>query len=267
MNTGQSYGQNTSDATAFNRGESFGQNTGLQSSVSRQDVYAPQEDALRGLYGAASGLLAGGERAGGADAIAQSARNAWQQSLTPGGNPYFERNVQGAIDQAARGFRESVVPELDARGVAAGQYGGTRDSLARGQAAGQFGQGLAQMTGQMYADQYGADQQMRSAALGQTGAMQGAQFAPLREAQGLVGGPTVLGQGSSIGTTQGTQGSSTVGESISRAQGSQGASNYGRSSGGSQASSDSWQQAITDAFSRSGSGSRAWNANASVGQK
>ena len=89
------------------------------------------------------------------------------------------------------------------QGVAVGQLGGSRDQLARGQAAGEFGQGMQNLVGQLYGQQYNADTMARSQALGQTGAMQAAQYSPLFAAQQLIGGPTVLGRSASAGQNTG----------------------------------------------------------------
>jgi hypothetical protein len=203
-NFAQSGSQSGQQATNFGQGSSFGSNFGQ----SAQGVYGAQEGGLAGLYQQAQALLGGSSAYGQqAQQIGNAGQQAWQGALTPGNaNPYFGQSVQASIDQASDSFRRSVLPELESRGVAAGQYGGPRDQLARGEAAGMFGQGLAQSTAQQYSQQYGMDQQRQMQALGMTGAMQGAAYSPLQAAQSLIGGPTVLGSSSSGGQ----QGSSNV---------------------------------------------------------
>ena len=223
-----SMGGNQSQNSAFNQALSGGSSTG--SSQSQQGVWGAQAPGLSSLYGAAQQLIGGGGQAAGLNATAGAANDAWRSMLTPGGNPYFSQNVQGAIDQATQSFNRQVMPELDARGVAAGQYGSSRDNLARGEAAGLFGQGMGRTVGDMYAQQYGVDQQRQAAALGMTGAMQGAQLAPLTAAQGLLGGPTVLGSSSS----------------------QQAGNQFGSSMGASQGTSSGWNQAISDSFAAGG---------------
>jgi hypothetical protein len=187
--------QSIGSSAAYNQATGSSQGfTGGQSSGT-QDVWGAQSPALAQLYSQAQQLMSGQGAAGqGAAGVAQNARNAWADQLTPGGNPYFERSVQGAIDSATTGFNRNVLPELEARGVGVGQYGGQRDSLARGQAAGDFGDSLQRNVGQMYAGQYQGDRALAGQALGQSGMVQNMQTAPLTTAGSLIGGPTVLGQ-------------------------------------------------------------------------
>jgi hypothetical protein len=201
------------------------QSMGAGSALSTQDIWGPQGDALRGLYGQAQGLMQGQGPAGAMNQIGQQGAQAWGQALQPGGNPWFDANVNAAIDQATSGFTRGVLPELESRGVGAGAYGTSRDQLARGEAAGQFGQGLSQQVAGMRSQQYGIDQALRGQALGMTGAMQQAQAAPLGMAQGLIGGPTVLGQSSS----QNTQSGSSFGSGGSQSTSGQSAWNRGNS--------------------------------------
>ncbi|MGL4649829.1 MAG: hypothetical protein ACRC1H_10505 [Caldilineaceae bacterium] len=169
---------------------------------------------MNDLYGQAQGLMGGTSAPGqAAQGGAGEARNAWLSQLSPGGNPYFEKSVQGAIDSATQGFTRNVLPELDARGVGMGQYGGARDNLARGEAAGMFAQGLSRDVGGMYANQYAGDQNRALQALGMSQGIQGMQTQPLRDAGALIGGPTVLGQ------SQNTQGASNWGSSIGQSFG------------------------------------------------
>ena len=210
-NSASGWNKATSDSESQggNQATNYGSSYGNTGSTSTQGVWGAQDPALQSLYAGAQGLLGGNAQAQQADSVSQQARSAWAQSLQPGQNPYFQNNVQGAIDQASDSWKRSILPELDARGTAAGQYGGARDNLARGEAAGQFGQSLTKMTGDLYGQQYGIDAASRAQALGQTGAMQGSIFAPQQQAQSMIGGPTVLGNGSSFGTS----GSSQAGQS------------------------------------------------------
>jgi len=195
---GQSRSNQQQQSQSYAQNES--QSYGLTGSQQSQDVFGAQQPALQQLYGAAQGLLGQSSGAGaGAQGVANDARGAWLGQLQPGGNPYFSQSMQGAIDAATRGFNQNVLPGLADAGVAAGAYGMPRDQLARGQAAGMFGQDLANMVGQMATQQYQGDQNRALAALGMAGQMQGLQLAPLQLAGQMIGGPTVLGQGSSFG--------------------------------------------------------------------
>lgn len=239
----QGWSQGASGQQGSNFGSSLSNQGSQQGSANNawqtQDVWSPQAGALQGLYGAAQGMLGGGGPAGAMNQIGNQAAGAWGQALQPGQNPYFAGNVDAAINQASQGWQREVLPGLDARGVGAGQYGSSRDSLARGEAAGMMGQGIANMTGQMYANQYGSDLQRQMQALGMTGAMQGAQMAPLQGAQGLIGGPTVLGQGGSSGSSFGS--SFGTGSSLSG----------GQSTGWSSNASQNLSEALSSSFGNS----------------
>lgn len=216
-------------------------------SQNQQDVWGAQQPGLQSLYANANQILAGGGGAAASDQVGQQARDAWAQQLQPGGNPYFSQNVEAAINQSNDAFKRSVLPELDARGVGVGQYGGTRDQLARGEAAGLQAQGNAQQAAQMYSQQYGMDQQARNAALQQTGAMQGTNFANQYAAGQMLGGPTVLGSGTSQADSYGQS----LGQSASTAQGS----------------TDAWQRAANVSQSAGEGRSFGWNQSGSFGGK
>lgn len=247
-NEGYGYSGGQSQGTSYggSQGGSYGQ------SATTSDVWGAQQPALQGLYAQAANLAGGTSAAGqGAAGVADQARGAWMNQLTPGGNPYFERSVQGAIDQATRGFTEGVLPELDARGVAVGQYGGARDSLARGQAAGTFGEGLANQVAGMYSQQYAGDQQRALGALGLSGNVQGLYTQPLQTASGIIGGPTVLSQ----------QQSSSGAQNSAYNQSQNMASNFGENT------QQGWGSAISEAINQGNSSGSGWNANTSGGLK
>jgi hypothetical protein len=225
---GQSRASGYSQGGSWNTGETGGMSAAQ--STGTQDVWGAQQPALASLYGQAQQLINGQGAAGrGAAGVAGQAREAWADQLTPGGNPYFERSVQGAINNATQGFNQQVLPGLDARGVGVGQYGGQRDSLARGQAAGDFGRALSNNIAGMYAQQYQGDRALAGQALGMAPQMQGMQTAPLTTAAGIIGAPTVLGQQQSTNTASnyGTQ----AGGSATSSHNSLNSSNWGASSG------------------------------------
>jgi len=210
---GSSIATGSSNSGNMASGQSWGDSGGMSlgQSTGTQDIWGAQQPALSQLYAQAQQLMGGqGAMGQGAAGVAGQARNAWADQLTPGGNPYFERSVQGAINSATTGFNQNVLPQLDARGVATRQYGSERDNLARGQAAGDFGASLANQVGGMYAQQYQGDRALAGQALGMAPQMQAMQTAPLTTAAGIIGGPTVLGQqqSSSLANNFAQQGSS-----------------------------------------------------------
>lgn len=193
---------------ASSQQNAFNQQVSNQGAQSTQGVWGAQQPGLEQLFATGQSILGGGGVAPGMQGVANQAQQAWGQALQPGGNPYFSASMQAAIDQATRGWREDVMPTLTDQGVAVGGFGEPRHQLALSSAAQGFGRDLGQLATQGYAQQYAADQASRLQALGMTGAMQGAQAAPLSLAQQLIGGPTVLGQSSSFGNSMGVGGSS-----------------------------------------------------------
>src|SRR5215471_11442890 len=115
---GLSRGEGNSQSYGTNDASSYGQTMGT--SIGTQDVWGAQSPALAELYNQARTMVAGqdaGRTGRNQQGIADQARNAWAQQLTPGGNPYFEKSVQSSIDQATQGFNRNVLPELESRGV------------------------------------------------------------------------------------------------------------------------------------------------------
>jgi hypothetical protein len=235
---GSSSLQGSSTSGNYSAGESWGDSGGMSlgQSTGTQDVWGAQQPALSALYAQARQLMGGQGAIGqGAAGVAGQARNAWADQLSPGGNPYFERSVQGAINSATTGFNQNVLPALDARGVATRQYGSERDNLARGQAAGDFGASLANQVGGMYAQQYQGDRALAGQALGYAPQMQAMQTAPLTTAAGIIGGPTVLGQqqSTSLANNYAQQGSTNTAQGWGSSQNTARSGNTGSSGSGS----------------------------------
>lgn len=227
-NYGQSKQSSGSQATSSNDG--YGYNLTGNQATSGQSVYGAQQPGLGAVYGGAQGLATGSSPySAGVQGVTDAGTAAWQQQLQPGSNPFFDQSVQASIDQATDSFKRQVLPELDSRGVGAGQYGSSRDQLARGEAAGEFGAGLAQSVAQQRATQYSGDQTRALGAVGLTPQMQAGQIAPLSLAASLLGGPTVLGQSQSSGFGMGEN--TTHGESQATSRGKGSSINMGASAG------------------------------------
>ncbi len=153
-----------------------------------------------------------------------------------GANPLLDKNVAMALEQASQNFSRNVAPSIKRDAIAQGQYGGSRGDLALGTAASDANMQALQSAMGAYGDQYAQDrsanllsqQMMGQTALGATQQMQGllggqaanvgtgvqagtglynlgmggqaAQWDPLRQQAGLLGGPLVLGESSASGT-------------------------------------------------------------------
>lgn len=272
--TSGSQNQNTSDAWNQASGDSFTQSMqqGLSggstsgSSTSTQGVFGAQSPALEALYAQAQGLLGGNAMSQQAGGVADAARKSWLESLSPGGNPAFSRSLQASIDASNDSFRRSIMPELESRGVGAGaDYGGVRDQFARGEAAGMQGQGVSRMIAQQSADQYNTDTQARLQALGLTGAVQQAGFAPLTQAAGMIGGPTVLTQGQS--TSQGSNWGSNMGTSIGGSTNRSAGASTSQGTGSSGSQSSGWNTGINEAWNKAQGTSSSKSMNVGVGAK
>ena len=112
-------------------------------------------------------------------------------------------------------FNNTVMPGLTSQANSAGGLGGSRHQLGIGQAAGnmfdQFQQGATSIMGNAYNQAANSAGQLQQSMMGAAGAMPGmggdifnlgmspfnAAWAPLQNQAGLLGGPTVLGQGQS----------------------------------------------------------------------
>lgn len=222
MGGSASFSGSKQDASSQNTSQtqSYGYTDAANQASSAQNVWGAQADPLQQLYAQAGGLMAGTNPYGqAAQGVAGAGSQAWQQQLTPGQNPYFDQAVQASIDQATDSFKRQVLPELESRGVGAGQYGSSRDQLARGEAAGMFGQSVAQTAAQQRAQQYSSDQSRVMQAIGMTPTMQQSQYAPLSVAASLIGGPTVLSQSQSSGYSQGENTSSGYSQGTSSSRG------------------------------------------------
>lgn len=74
-----------------------------------------------------------------------------------GVNPYLQQNVEGALGQMSRHWRENIMPGIGDEAQAAGQYGSSRQAIAEGIAGRGMGETMANTAAQMYGQAYESD--------------------------------------------------------------------------------------------------------------
>ena len=127
--------------------------------------------------------------------IPGQAQQAWQQQLNPQANPYLNSMTQGYRDQLGMANQNT-----GGQAGLSGGYGGGRQGVLEAQNMNNYSTQVGNFMGQQ--TQMGLDQQGR--AIGQAGQMMGLdpqqqQMQMLQQQGQLIGGPTVLGEGSSSG--------------------------------------------------------------------
>jgi hypothetical protein len=201
---------------------------GKSKTTQRPDqVWGAQAPFLTNLYGQAQGLA--GQQAGtiGQDAAglsqgllgglgpyANAATNPAFQNLlqrAQGGSPYLGQQIQGLGADIGQFFNQQILPGIQSQYGMGGTLGGSRQSIAQGMASqdalrqfsqgatnlrqADYGQGLqaAGMLGNLGQQQIGNLENMYN--LGMSPYQ--ARWAPWQSLSGIIGGPTVLGQGGS----------------------------------------------------------------------
>lgn len=130
-------------------------------------------------------------------AIPQQAQQAWGQQLQPQANPYLNDMTQVYRDQLGQANQQ-----VGGQAGLTGGYGGGRQGVAEHLNQ----QSYASNVGSFLGQQYQGDMNRANAALGMTPQMMGLdpqqqQMSQLGQFSQILGGPTVLGEGSSSGTS------------------------------------------------------------------
>ena len=222
-----SQNSSASETYGYNLAESVGRNRGRTGSESAQDVYAPQAGPLGELYGGVSTALGqAGDFARSAGNVAQPLRAAGSEflgNLGQLGDPSGQIAAQTASLQSGLGdlFSNEINPALRGGAIGAGGLGSSRAGLAQGAAAGQIGDAFTRGLGDIHARANQGALAANTAGIGSLGglydlgmARQNAAWAPLMQAGGILGGPSVLTQGSSFGRNRGFTRSSGRSENV-----------------------------------------------------
>lgn len=245
-----SFGNNQSSAFGTDQSTSFGQNQ----STSGSYIDPTQGGFLQNLWGQASGLAD-------PQGVQANIQNTLGQ-IMPGLQGTFQ-NLQGLTDpsqtiatqsqalQQGLGnlFNNEILPGIKGDAIASGGFGGGRQGVAEGVATGQlansFTSGLADITSAANSQALQASQQLGTLGQGIMGLSQAGQTAGmdiLSQLAGILGGPTVLQQSESAGTTgsqsTGLTGSQSTGATGSQSSGSSSSSGQGTASG--KGSSSKW---------------------------
>jgi hypothetical protein len=169
-----------------------------------QNLWAPNAQALQGLYGQATNLMGQqGNMQGVAQNVLKGAMGggALGQYAQPN-NQLAAQQLQDYSSQVGQNFNREILPGIRGQAGRTGNMGGSRAALAQGVAAGDAASAIAQQGRGLYADQYGIGAQAAAhlpQAISQMYnlgmAPYSAAWAPLSSAAGIFGGPTVLSTG------------------------------------------------------------------------
>lgn len=187
------------------------------SSQKGTNVWGPQQDYLKDLYGQAQSMagqpgagmgMMQDFAAGGAQDIMNQATGAWGQALQadPSQSPYFQNAVGAATRPMVEQFTQQVIPQLRSGAVQGGTFGGSRRGLAEGMGAEALTRQMGDVASQMGQQAYGQGLQARTAAMGMAPQMMGmgftpgqmmeqARWSPLQQYAGIIGGPAMAGGG------------------------------------------------------------------------
>ena len=175
-----------------------------RSSSDPSSVWSPQTSFLTKNYQAGQDL-ASQQMAPGSDfqnLIGQQ-QGAWQNLLSGSANPYLSGMAGNAMSAITKQFQEQIMPALLGGGNAAGQLGGERYQGLQDSAARTAMDATAAAGADVYGRAWDSGLQAQLAALQESGNVSGAAWQPLLAQAKLVGGPTVLG-GGSTSTSSGT---------------------------------------------------------------
>jgi hypothetical protein len=147
---------------------------------------------------------------GGAQDVMHGAMGGWNQALQtdPSQNPYFQNAVTAATSPIMKQFTEQALPSLRSGSLEGGTFGGSRRQMQEERMANDALSRMGDVAATMGNQAYGQGLQARTQALGMSPQMmamgftpgqmmQQEQWAPLQKYAGIIGGPAVLGGGSS----------------------------------------------------------------------
>lgn len=244
--TSESQSTSTGRSTSASGSTSFG--TSVQGSQSTSDVafkdlfaqlYGGAATAAGGLAGtpiksAADMLFSGGTQF--LDQLGGGAGMDYLTSRVKGESPVLQEQIDALGADLGSFFRDELNPAITSQAVGGGQLGGGRQGVAQGAAVGQVAKQFSQGATALRA----ADVQARDAAArdltglrtgaaqvglagipgllqtAQTGAL--ADLAPFQALAGILGGPTVVGQSSSFGSSEAGSVAQAISDSFQESQ-------------------------------------------------
>lgn len=208
--------QSTSIGETQQSSSSTSNSRGFSRAVQRPDIVSrDQAPFLRDLYQRGQTNV---------DAQAPQANQAFEGAIgtlsdlaSPGISPYL-----GAYqNQVQQNLVRNLLPSIQSEAINAGQLGGGRQGVAQGLAVSDANQQISDMAAQLY----NADQDRRLNAVNALPGALGIPWLGLQNYAGLLGGPTVLGQGGfseSRNTSSSRSSSSGFGTQSSQSTGSGG---------------------------------------------
>lgn len=111
-----------------------------------QESIAAQNLAIQNAFGAQQGI----------DQINQGVNYGMTTAMDVENNPYLAKAVQGAIRPITESYTDTggVMSQIRDGGVAAGQFGSSRQGIAEGIAAGRYADAVGDVSSKMYAGAY-----------------------------------------------------------------------------------------------------------------
>lgn len=169
------------------------------SSQNRSFVDPAQAPFLQFLREQAQGI-AGGQLGQGSQfqsGILDPSIEAFQNFLTPQQNPFLQGQIEQGQGLINRNLTENILPSVGSNAAQFGQRGSSRQGVAEGIAARGAIESSANFAENLTSADFQGQQQRALQALQFAPGIAGLQFSPLQNLSGILGGPTVLGQGSS----------------------------------------------------------------------
>ena len=235
-------------ASSMNNSNAASTTASDQMSQSQTFVDEAQKPFLQGLYKQGAGAAGMDTGAAGVNRGVMGDLMSDFKGLS--GLTDVKANVQSGKDALSAGLRDTfaktIMPGIKSNALATGGFGGGRQGVAEGTAAGgiasAFTQGLADIRERAQTMALNATGQRSGLAAGMTsqaGAPANARMNQLMQYAGLLGGPTILSEGTSSGRTRGSSASTATGRS--------GSSSFTRSRGGadSRGKGSSWNFGIS----------------------
>jgi hypothetical protein len=185
----------------------MGDSGGSKSSSAPSTVWKDQAPYLTANYKAGQNLAQQQMASGSQFNQQQGALNsAWQQQLSGPTNPYLTGMASNAMSQISKQFNEQIMPNLLGGGNAAGQLGGERYMNMQNSAVDTAATAMANAAQNVYGQAWDSGLAAQSSAIGQGNQVMNAPWQPLINQAAIVGGPTVLGGGSTSKTTNPSEG-------------------------------------------------------------
>ena len=142
-------------------------------------------------------------------------------------NPFLNQQIQQGQQMINENLQQNILPSVGSAAAGAGQLGGGRQGVAQGIALRDANRQSSDFAQNLIGQDFQGQQQRALQALGQAGNIGGLAFQPLQNLRSILGGSTVLSEGSSLADSFGSSFNESKSENFS--QGSSQAQSSGAS--------------------------------------